>query len=893
MSKQKKIIGFAALAIAMFIGTLDSTIINIALPDIMDYFKSNLNDTSWISTIYVLGLSVFMIPASKLADQFGRKKIMLIGLVLFGGSSALCGLSTSLLFLISMRLIQGMGGAIITPIVVPMALDLFGREKTQKVAGTIGAVTALAAAGGPPIGGLFIKYLNWQSIFFINVPFVILSILLTVLFINESYDRTLSKKIDILGILFLTAALFLLTFALLKGGDFGWDSKLIISMFVGSAASLILFILTESKVKAPLVNLGLFRESTFTASVICYLITGFGIVSPLLIFNYFLQNALGYEALNAALIIMSVSLTVIISMPLGSMVAGKFGARPVNFLGVVCMGTAALMLSRLTVTTSKSIMIADMIIFGFGLGFSCQSLVSSIKHLPEEKSGIGSGVVNAARQVGTCIGIALLVSVLNNHVTAAKIDIKNNAVQCVNQSSIVNPVKETIIHDIDESLSSSKNNSNADQKNLERKLESDVKEVLASVSSTPRPSNNDMLGTLYDGAESLSDGAGKLLDGQKNLDSGINSLSSGLTSLNEGDDSLTAGISSLDQGLAQALSGSHKLKEAGGDGIEKLTSGASQLNDGSQKLLSQFSSGEETGTQTIYDGITGIADGSQTLADNVNDYVSAVINTYFLMIKNDSASPQLLKSYQNSLLQTRKVYDTTTSPAVKIQLRPKVKALNNLVALYKAGTDPTVTNKKQFEAKLARLAAKSEDNQNVVASGKKVAAGAEKLAGASQTISEQFGDGGAFKSGMEQVADGISKLNQSSGSLNTLQTGFEQLSGALSQLKSGSEQLVTGSIKLQSGISSAKRGSEKLCSGSSQLIDADKKIKDGAVKLTSGVGLLGQADEIQNVVSEIKSDKDTKIAGSFDQTFLLSAIILMAASVCGLFTDRKDEKKES
>jgi multidrug resistance protein len=156
-----------------------------------------------------------MIPSSKLADQFGRKKVMLAGLLLFGSSSALCGLSNSLLFLISMRLIQGIGGAIMTPIVVPMAIDLFGRDKTQKVAGAVGAVTALAAAGGPPIGGLLIKYLNWQSIFFVNVPFALVSFILTIFFVNESYDKTISKSIDWFGMLFLSSTLFLLTFPLL------------------------------------------------------------------------------------------------------------------------------------------------------------------------------------------------------------------------------------------------------------------------------------------------------------------------------------------------------------------------------------------------------------------------------------------------------------------------------------------------------------------------------------------------------------------------------------------------------------------------------------------------------------------------------------------------------
>lgn len=164
---------------------------------------------------------------------------MLTGLVLFGVSSAMCGFSQSLIFLIFMRMIQGIGGAIITPIVIPMALKLFGTEKTQTVASAVGAATALAAAGGPPIGGLLIKYINWQSIFFVNVPLAAISLILTIFFVGESYDRTVSKSIDWLGMIFLTAALFLLTFSLLKGRDYGWSSVMIISMFIGSAAAFV------------------------------------------------------------------------------------------------------------------------------------------------------------------------------------------------------------------------------------------------------------------------------------------------------------------------------------------------------------------------------------------------------------------------------------------------------------------------------------------------------------------------------------------------------------------------------------------------------------------------------------------------------------------------------
>lgn len=145
MQNKKRILGFTALMIATFLGTLDSTIVNIALPDITSFFKTSINDTSWISTIYVLSLSVFTITASKAADQFGRKKLMLIGLSLFGVSSLLCSLAESLLFLIVLRFVQGIGAAIITPIGLPMGLEILGKDRRQFVVGAAGAIISTAA----------------------------------------------------------------------------------------------------------------------------------------------------------------------------------------------------------------------------------------------------------------------------------------------------------------------------------------------------------------------------------------------------------------------------------------------------------------------------------------------------------------------------------------------------------------------------------------------------------------------------------------------------------------------------------------------------------------------------------------------------------------------------
>ena len=216
MSKIKKSFGFIGLVLAMFMGALDATIVNIALPDIMKDLNTSLTDTSWVATIYVLAMAVFIITASKLADLYGRRLVMLIGVTLFGVFSFACMTANSLSLLIVFRFFQGIGGAILTPIVLPMGIALFGKSSTSKVTAIMGAFSALAAAGGPVIGGLIIHLTTYHWIFGINVPIAILAFLLILWGNEESYDFSIAKEIDWLGMLFLTCTLGGLTFAILK-----------------------------------------------------------------------------------------------------------------------------------------------------------------------------------------------------------------------------------------------------------------------------------------------------------------------------------------------------------------------------------------------------------------------------------------------------------------------------------------------------------------------------------------------------------------------------------------------------------------------------------------------------------------------------------------------------
>ena len=270
MTKSRKILGFIGLILAMFMGALDATIVNIALPDIMENLNTGLTDTSWAATIYVLAMAVFIIPASKLADIYGRKLVMLIGVVIFGTFSFACMMADSLFLLIIFRLLQGIGGAILTPIVLPMGIELFGKENTSRITAIMGAFSALAATGGPVIGGLIIHWTTYHWIFGINVPIAIFAFLMILVGTKESYDLTITKNIDWLGMIFLTCTLGGLTFGLLKGREYGWVSQTIIASFVISVIGLFLFILTERRVKSPIIELKLFKESTFTSSSIIY-----------------------------------------------------------------------------------------------------------------------------------------------------------------------------------------------------------------------------------------------------------------------------------------------------------------------------------------------------------------------------------------------------------------------------------------------------------------------------------------------------------------------------------------------------------------------------------------------------------------------------------------------
>lgn len=512
MQKTIKALSFIGLAIAMFMGVLDSTIVNIALPGIMDHFKSNLTDTSWIVTTYVLALAIFTVTSAKLADQYGRKKLMLLGLVLFGGFSAACMFAPSLFWLSVFRFVQGIGGAIITPIVLPMGIEIFGKEKLPVITSLVGVISALAAAGGPPFGGIILRYFSWHWVFGLNVPLALCAFIIILILVKETRDETSSKKVDWFGIVSLTVALFGITFGLLKGRDYGWSSLTISGSLLIGLTMIVVFVIFEKRNPTPMLDLKLFRILPFTASCLVYFVISMALICPSLIMNYFLQNVLNYSALNAALVIAPVSLTVAVAMPLGTKLAAKTGASAVNFTGMLIIGLSLLLLALIKPDTPKILMVVFLIFHGFGFGFANQSIVSSINPLPKNKSGLGSGIVNTGRQLGMCLGIAILVTLLNAHIDTARQNIKIDALQTISNRTLAPDVKRTARKQIRKVFQQKKQESNTTSKKQMHEIKLKITQAAEQRKQLPRPTENKYLEKLYAGSQSLSEASKKITE---------------------------------------------------------------------------------------------------------------------------------------------------------------------------------------------------------------------------------------------------------------------------------------------------------------------------------------------------------------------------------------------
>lgn len=458
MNKNQKVLAFISLGIACFLTVLDSTIVNVSLPSMANYFKTDMIGISWVSTAYLIPFSALLINFSKIADIYGRKKLFLIGLLVFGSSSIFCGLSTSISMIIIFRIIQGIGAAILAPLAVPLSIELFGKDAMAKLGIAIGMIISIAAASGPIIGGILNEVFGFKAIFYVNIPFIIISLFFGAKYVKECYDRTIEKKIDIFGSILLAYGIGALTFLLVKGSSYGWGSTKIISLIITSAISIIAFLIYELRSKNPMIEFNLFKTKSFTSSIIIIGVIFFAYMPISYLMNFYLENQLGYTVLNAGLLLGIVSGVSFVISPIFGIIYKKFGARIISLLAVIFVALGDLMFVFMNGSNNIKVIITAFIIVGLGIGATSPLYQSAFEEISNDKNGLASGILNSFRQLTACIAIALVSTLSTSYTTQAISNSKDRIVNTINSNLILeSQVKSEICNKIKTSSSNSEN----------------------------------------------------------------------------------------------------------------------------------------------------------------------------------------------------------------------------------------------------------------------------------------------------------------------------------------------------------------------------------------------------------------------------------------------------
>jgi EmrB/QacA subfamily drug resistance transporter len=390
--------------------------VNVALPDIQKALSSSFSDLQWIVDAYALTLAAFLLTAGSLADMYGRRRLYLVGLVIFTCASVLCGFSVSTLMLQLSRAVQGVGGAIMFSVSLALLADAF-RGKDRGVAfGVWGAVTGLAVAIGPLLGGLLTTGISWRWIFFVNAPIGVAAIVIATMKVSESREPG-ARRPDWPGFVLFTLALASLIYGLIESNEKSFGNSLVLGCFAAAAVLLAAFVILEYRGSHPMFDLALFRLPTFSGGAIAAFGLSASIFSMLLYLVLYLQDILGYSALGTGLRLMVISAGILVTATIAGRLTSIVPIRLLVGPGLIIVGISLLVMRGLTATSSWTALIPGMIIGGLGVGIVNPPLASTaVGVVPPQRAGMASGINSTFRQVGIATGIALLGSLFSNKV---------------------------------------------------------------------------------------------------------------------------------------------------------------------------------------------------------------------------------------------------------------------------------------------------------------------------------------------------------------------------------------------------------------------------------------------------------------------------------------------
>lgn len=406
------------VAVGVMMVALDGTIVAIANPAIASDLGATLADVQWITNAYFLALAVSLITAGKLGDRFGHRQTFLIGVVGFAAASGAIGLSDSITLVIVFRVLQGLFGALLMPAALGLLRATFPAEKLNMAIGIWGMVIGASTAGGPILGGVLVEHVNWQSVFFINVPVGVLAVALGAWILLDHRAENAPRSFDIPGIVLLSGAMFCLVWALIKAPEWGWGDGRTWGFIAASVVGFVAFAFWETKVKEPLIPLALFRSVPLSAGVVLMVLMAIAFMGGLFFVTFYLQNVHGLSPVDAGLHLLPLTGMMIVGSPLAGVMITKVGPRIPLAGGMACTALAMYGISTLEKSTGSLAMSVWFALLGLGLAPVMVGATEVIVgNAPLELSGVAGGLQQSAMQVGGSLGTAVLGAVM-----ASKVD---------------------------------------------------------------------------------------------------------------------------------------------------------------------------------------------------------------------------------------------------------------------------------------------------------------------------------------------------------------------------------------------------------------------------------------------------------------------------------------
>jgi EmrB/QacA subfamily drug resistance transporter len=412
--ERRRWIALVLLCFAQFIVVLDASIVNVALPSIgegLDFSQENL---AWVVNAYVLTFGGFLLLGGRMADLLGRRRVFIGGLLLVAAASLVAGFAANEGQLIAARAAQGLGAAIISPAALSIVTTTFrdGAER-NKALGAWGAVAGAGGAAGVLFGGILTDGLGWEWVLWINVPVALIVAALTPRIVAETRSESATRHFDTAGAVSVTAGLTLLVYAIVDATDAGWGSLQTLGLIGLSAALLSAFVVIEGRSRAPLMPFRIFRLRTLTGANVVGLLVGGSLFSMFFFITLYMQQVLGYSAIDAGLSYLPLALMIIVASGIASQLVTRIGFKPVLVAGMGLIAAALLWFSRVSVDGGfSSDILGPSLLAATGLGFAfVTTTIAAVSGVRARESGLASGLINTSQQIGGALGLAVLATI--------------------------------------------------------------------------------------------------------------------------------------------------------------------------------------------------------------------------------------------------------------------------------------------------------------------------------------------------------------------------------------------------------------------------------------------------------------------------------------------------